>query len=67
MSKIGRFVSLPSQYTDFATFRDNKSGEQYTVLKEDVPKKVKEKGNYAYEVEIWENNSGNAHSFKDED
>ena len=67
MSKIGRFVSLPNQYSDYGTFKDSKSGDQYTVLKEDMPKKVKEKRDYAYEVEIWENNSGNAHSFKEDD
>ncbi|MDA9951248.1 hypothetical protein N9D31_01610 [Oligoflexaceae bacterium] len=67
MSKIGKFVSLPDRYSDYATFRDNSTGDQYTVLKEDIPKKAKSTRDYAYQVEIWDNNSGNAHSFKEED
>lgn len=67
MSKIGKFISLPNRYSDFATFRDNKTGEQYTVTPDDMPEKIKEKRDYAYKVEIWENNSGVAHSFKLED
>lgn len=67
MSKVGKFVAMPTKYSDFATFRDTKTGDQYTVLPEDLPKKPKQNINYAYEVEIWENNSGNAHTFKPED
>lgn len=56
--KIGNIVSLPNRFTEWAQIRDKVTGAIYTVSSKLLDKNVQEGDQYAYKVELWENESG---------
>lgn len=63
--RVGTIIGLPDAYTRFARIRD-KDGSAYTVEVGEVPATAKIGDDFAYKVEIWSNDSGLAHSLKEE-
>ncbi len=62
--RIGKLLNLPDEYTRFARIKDN-DGVGYTVDPSQLPKDAEEGTEYAYKVEIWENDSGIAYNLEE--
>ncbi len=56
---LGTILSLPSEYSIFARVR-SEHGEEYTVHGTEIPTSLDEGDNYAYHVDIFQNQSGDA-------
>ena len=63
--RIGKIISMPNEYTQYARIREP-DGRSYTVDKGELPKGAKEGSEYAYKVEIYGNDSGLAYNLKDD-
>ena len=63
--RVGRFVSLPNQYSQFAQIKDE-LGNAYTVDGAQIPDGADTDDDYAYRVEIWGNDSGLAYDIQED-
>ena len=63
--KLGSITSLPNEFTRYGKITDSR-GNQFTVEENEIPKDAEIGSQYAYSVEIWENDSGIAYDLKEE-
>ena len=58
--RIGSLISIPDEYTHFATIQDMTDGSVFTVhpsiIPEDLDPDIDDE--FAYRVDVWENGSG---------
>ena len=63
--RIGTIIAMPSEYSRFARIKDN-DGVGYTLDPSHLPKGAEIDDEFAYSVDIWENDSGLAYNLKEE-
>lgn len=63
--RVGTLVSVPSVYSRFGRIVDA-SGASYTVEASQVPEDAQAGDDFAYRVEIWENDSGLAYDLEED-
>ena len=56
---VGKIVDIPNNYSSYARVRDE-NGEEYTVHSSEVPESAEDGDSFAYHVDVWQNESGNA-------
>ena len=62
---IGTIVGIPDAYTKFARIHDG-NGSSYTIDPGELPEGADLGDDFAYKLDLWGNDSGLAHSLRDD-